>query len=108
MKRKSWLKQIKAAIVLPVIVLITVSFVMQLFPGSTLEMVFAETSVQKQMEEDAFISAVLETRTHLVTVPAVLSLDVVSSGGSGLYSYQWSVQYEGEKETAVSSGEAPL
>ena len=105
MKRRNCLKQINTAIVLPVIVLMTALFVMQLFPGSTLEMVLAETSVPEQMEEDAFISAVLETRTHLVTVPAVLSLDVVSSGGSGLYSYQWSVQYEGEKETAVSSGE---
>ena len=53
-------------------------------------------------DEAEVLSATLETRTHLVAVPAVLTMDVVSAGGSGLYSYQWSVQDEGEAETAVS------
>lgn len=56
-------------------------------------------------EETDTLYASLDTRTHMVSAPAVLTMDVVSSGGSGLYSYQWSVQYDGEGETAVSSKE---
>ena len=59
---------------------------------------------QEQDEADVLYAS-LDTRTHLVTVPAVLTMDVVSSGGSGLYSYQWFVQYDGEGESAVSSEE---
>ena len=56
-------------------------------------------------EEVDVLYASLQTRTHMVTVPAVLTMDVVSAGGSGLYSYQWTVQYDGEGETAVSAEE---
>ena len=59
----------------------------------------------QEQEEAAVLYASLDTRTHMVTAPAVLTMDVVSSGGSGLYSYQWSVQYDGEGKAAVSAEE---
>ena len=62
-------------------------------------------SHSQEQEEADFIYASLSTRTHLITVPAVLTLDVVSTGGSGLYSYQWSVIYLNNEKNVSSSGE---
>ena len=90
------------------ILLLAASLLMPVFPvraaaGSTTASVPSRSSVSASQED--LLRADIATRTHMVTVPAVLTLDVVSSGGSGLYSYQWSLQYEGEQETGISTEE---